>query len=159
MRHQGRRAVSIESAQLRVIVLVEGGHIAAILDKRSGVNPLWMPQWPSIEPSTFGDAHHSLYGSGSDGGLLAGLMGHNLCLDIFGGPSPEEAAAALTAHGEASVLPYDIEHDARSLVARAELPLAQLDFTRRITIDGTTVQINERVTNRLACDRPIAWTQ
>jgi hypothetical protein len=52
--------------------------------------------------------------------LLAGLMGHNLCLDIFGGPSDEEAAAGLSVHGEASVAPYEIEcgaearHDARA---------------------------------------------
>ena len=48
-----RRAVQIESDALRVTVLVEGGHIAEILDKQSGVNPLWTPPWPSIEPSSY----------------------------------------------------------------------------------------------------------
>ena len=33
--------------------------------------------------------------------LLAGIMGHNLCLDIFGGPSDDEARAGLPVHGEA----------------------------------------------------------
>jgi hypothetical protein len=89
--YRGRNSVSIENLHLRVTVLKEGGHIAEILDKQTGVNPLWIPPWPSIEPC----AHHSAdrnYGSGPDAKLLAGIMGHNLCLDIFGGPSAEEAA-------------------------------------------------------------------
>jgi hypothetical protein len=48
----GRRAATIENAHVRVTVLEEGGHIAEICDKRTGVNPLWLPPWPSIEPST-----------------------------------------------------------------------------------------------------------
>ena len=98
--HRGRRAAQIENADLRVTLTMEGGHIAEICDKASGVNPLWTPLWPSRDPSAFGPEHHEMYGSGSDGKLLAGILGHNICLDIFGGPSPEEAAAGLTAHGE-----------------------------------------------------------
>ncbi len=40
--------------------------------------------------------------------LLAGIMGHNLCVDIFGGPSDAEAAAGMTPHGEASVVRYEL---------------------------------------------------
>ena len=96
----GRRAVVVENAALRVTVLEGGGHIASVLDKASGVSPLWIPPWPSIEPSAYGEGHHAVYGSGAEGRLLAGIMGHNLCLDMFGGPSEEEAAAGLTVHGE-----------------------------------------------------------
>src|SRR5215475_3913389 len=106
-RYRGRRAASIENDDVRVTVLEEGGHIAEILDKRSGINPLWTPPWPSIEPSTYAPSAHPEYGTSPEAALLAGLMGHNLCLDIFGGPSEEEAAAGLTPHGEASVAPYD----------------------------------------------------
>ena len=49
------------------------------------------------------------YGSGVESKLLAGIMGHNLCLDIFGGPSEEEFAAGITVHGEGSVAAYEIE--------------------------------------------------
>ena len=94
-------------------VLEEGGHIAEIFDKRSGVNPLWTPPWPSIEPSTYSPARHAEYGDGTDAMLLAGIMGHNLCVDIFGGPSDEEAAAGLTPHGEASVVRYELTSPAR----------------------------------------------
>lgn len=158
-RYRGRRAVSIENKALRLTVLVEGGHIAEILDKRSGVNPLWTPSWESIEPSTFGPAHHALYGAGADGKLLAGIMGHNLCLDIFGGPSEEEAAAGLTAHGEGSVVPYQLEEANGGLAAHAEFPKAHLSFTRRLTLKGGTVRVLESVRNLTECDRPIGWTQ
>src|SRR5262245_34477478 len=97
-----RKAVSIENDQLRVTVLVEGGHIAELLDKRTGVNPLWVPHWPSLEPSALTRDRWDAYGGSADGPLLSAIMGHNLCLDIFGGPSPEEIDAGLSAHGEGS---------------------------------------------------------
>src|SRR5580692_7884388 len=104
---RGRRATSFENSHLRVTVLHEGGHIAEIFDKQTGVNPLWTPPWPSIEPSTYDLQKHPEYGADAESKLLSGIMGHNLCLDIFGGPSPEEAAAGLTVHGEAPVAAYD----------------------------------------------------
>ena len=106
--YRGRRAAIVENDALRVTALEEGGHIAEIFDKRSGVNPLWTPPWASIEPSTYSPARHPEYGDGSDAMLLAGIMGHNLCVDIFGGPSDAEAAAGLTPHGEASVVRYEL---------------------------------------------------
>ena len=155
----GRRAVSIENDLTRMTMLVEGGHIAEFLDKRRGLNPLWIPHWPSIEPSLFGPSHHSTFGAGADGKLLAGIMGHNLCLDIFGGPSDEEAAAGMTAHGEGSVVTYQTEAIDEGLIARAHFPMALLAFTRRITLHGGTAQIHETVSNLSDCDRPIGWTQ
>src|SRR5688500_16978175 len=103
-----RRATAIENDALRVTVLHEGGHIAEILDKKTGINPLWIPPWTSIEPSTYDPKHHTEYGGGADATLLSGIMGHNLCLDIFGGPSAEEAAAGMPAHGEASAARFDV---------------------------------------------------
>src|SRR6266481_2635370 len=105
---RGRRASSIENERLRVTVLHEGGHIAEILDKATGVSPLWIPPWPSIEPSTYDRAKHPEYGADAESKLLSGIMGHNLCLDLFGGPSEAEAAAGLTVHGEGSVARYEI---------------------------------------------------
>src|SRR5262245_6754411 len=98
--YRGRRAAGIANAHLRLTVLEEGGHIAAITDVASGINPLWTPHWQSIEPSQYDRARDQVYGGGADGSLLAGIMGHNLCLDIFGGPSADEDAAGLPAHGE-----------------------------------------------------------
>src|SRR5229473_2316603 len=115
--YRNRRAHSIETEDLRVTVLAEGGHIAEILDKRTGVNPLWTPPWPSIEPSTYDRARHPEYGDDAESKLLSGIMGHNLCLDLFGPPSEAEAAAGLTVHGEASVVLYEIESTAHEITA------------------------------------------
>ena len=157
--YRGRRAVSAENSRLRVTVLVEGGHIAEVLDKQTGVNPLWTPPWPSIEPSTFDRARHTEYGGDVDASLLAGIMGHNLCLDIFGGPSAAEAAAGLPVHGEASIVPYDVQAGDDELVARADLPLAGLRVTRRIELHAAAVRVVETVENLGGTDRPVGWTQ
>jgi hypothetical protein len=158
-RYRSRRAATIENAQLRVTVLEEGGHIAEIFDKASGVNPLWTPPWPTMEPSAFGPADAVTYGSGSDARLLAGIMGHNLCLDIFGPPSDDEAQAGLSAHGEGSVAPYELIAGRDSLVARAHFPIAGLQFERRIDLGAGVVAIREILKNVTNSDRAIGWTQ
>ena len=155
----GRRAASLENEHLRVTVLEAGGHIAEILDKETGVNPLWIPPWKSIEPSNYDARRNPEYGAGAEAKLLAGIMGHNLCLDFFGGPSPEEAAAGLTVHGEASVEPYDIERLGDKLVLRAHLQIAEIAFERKLELLGRAVKIHETVRNLTGIDRPIGWTQ
>jgi hypothetical protein len=87
-------------------------------------------------------------------------MGHNLCLDVFGPPSPEEAAAGLSVHGESSVVRYGIDSDGDRLQAVAELPLTGLRISRTLRLaDADTVEVSETVDNLSATDRPIAWTQ
>lgn len=157
--YRGRRAVTIENPALRVTILEEGGHIAEITDKTTGVNPLWTPDWPSIEPSSYDRAAHGVYGDGVDAPLLAGLMGHNVCLDIFGGPSPEEAAAGLPVHGEVSTARFTIESTPVSLTMRVTLKETQLRFERRLALRDRFVRVREQVENLTATDRPIAWTQ
>jgi len=154
-----RQAIQLENDILRVTVLKEGGHIAEVFDKRAGVSPLWIPHWTSIEPSAFDRENPGPFGTGVDAKLLAGIMGHNLCLDLFGGPSPEEAAAGLTAHGEASVNAYEISESPGMLTTQLTLSLAQLKLTRTIELHGERVRIQEHIENLTALDRPIAWTQ
>ena len=158
-RYLGRRAVSIENGDLRVTVLQHGGHIAEIFDKAAGVNPLWTPPWPTIDPSAYGHANAALYGEGADGPLLAGIMGHNLCLDIFGGPSDEEAHAGLTAHGEGSVASYELTAHGEELTAAAEFPIAGLVFERRLRLRDRVVEVRETLKNVTNADRAIGWTQ
>jgi len=159
VRHHDRRAARIENDEVRVTVLAEGGHVAEIVHKATGVNPLWTPPWPSIEPSAWSAAAHPSFGSGSDARLLAGIIGHNLCLDIFGPPSDEEASAGIGAHGEAPVVAYDVADAASSIVMRAHLPLAQATIERRIALEGSVVRFRETVTSLAAVDRPIGWTE
>jgi hypothetical protein len=157
--YRTRRAATIENDALQVTVLVEGGHLAEIADKATGMTPLWTPDWPSIEPSAYDPVTHAVYGGGADAPLLAGLMGHNVCLDIFGGPSADEARAGLPVHGEISTARFDVDQTSASLTARARLPEAQLRFERRIDLVGRRVRVRERVENLSATDRPIGWTE
>ncbi len=161
--YRGRRAVTIENDALRVTVLEEGGHVAEIADKASGVNPLWTPPWPSIEPSTYDRARHPEYGADAESKLLSGIMGHNVCMDLFGGPSAEEAAAGMTVHGEASVARYAVAlvSQGQAIELQADFPNAALRFFRHVRFGANkrAVRITERVENLSALDRPIAWTQ
>ncbi len=155
----GRRAAVLENDALRIVVLEGGGHIAAVIDRASGVNPLWVPPWPSIEPVAYGEAHAATYGSNTEARLLASIMGHNVCLDIFGGPSDEEAAAGLPVHGEGPVATYRFDREDGVLAMRAELPFSQLTFERTLDLRGRTVHVRESIRNLAATDRPIGWTQ
>jgi hypothetical protein len=155
----GRRAAVLEDKALRVTVLEGGGHIASILDKASGISPLWIPPWPSIEPAAYDPNIHTAYGTGIEAQLLASIMGHNLCLDLFGGPSDEEMAAGQTAHGEGSIVPYAFEGSGSQLTMRADFPIAQLRFERQMDLRDHAVRVREVVENVSASDRPIAWTQ
>ena len=157
--YRNRRAFQIENELVRVTVLCEGGHIAELLHKPSGANPLWTPPWPSIEPSSYRPEQHPEYGQNAESKLLAGIMGHNLCLDLFGPPSEDEAAAGIPVHGEASVAPYSIRAQEHEMIASVHLRSAQLDFERRLVLNGDTVLISETVQNIGSLDRPIAWTQ
>ncbi len=157
----GRRAFRLSNEHLEVIVTAGGGHIASIRDLATGINPLWTPPWPSIEPSTFDPAKHPEYGNNAESRLLSGILGHNLCLDLFGGPSEEEAAAGIAVHGEAGVIPHQIRVEGETLVQSAVLPASQLRFERviRLAPGSRRIQISETVENLSCWDRPVAWTQ
>src|SRR5262249_5596492 len=147
--YRGRRAHVLGNNELEIIVTVEGGHIAGVKDRAKNINPLWSPPWPSIEPSSYNPAKHPEYGDNAESKLLAGILGHNLCLDTFGGPSEAEAAAGMTVHGEASVANYTISIRGNSLTQETTLPQAQLRFMRSIELlPGSRVAaINEAVEN------------
>lgn len=164
VRYHGRRAAALENDAVRITVLEGGGHIAEVLDKATGVNPLWTPPWPSIEPAAYDPENHPLYGPGADASLLAGIMGHNLCLDIFGGPSADEAAAGLPVHGEASTAVFEIQGDGTTLAMNAALPFSSLQVEREISLvdaggAGGLIRVREAVQNVGATDRPVGWTQ
>ena len=125
------------------------------------MNPLWIPPWPSIEPARLRSPHgDTTYGASAESQLLAGIMGHNLCLDIFGGPSDEEQAAGLQPHGEASIVPYRIEPPPRELddgrdAARGAAPgRAATSSLRRTVPCGSS----KRSRTSSATDRPVGWT-
>ena len=156
---RGRTAASIENEHLRVTVLSGGGHLAEVYDKAAGVNPLWTPPWDSIEPAEYDPARHRQYGGTVESSLLAGIMGHNLCLDIFGGPSPDEARAGMPVHGETSIAVFEVAGGDDEIVMQAGLPLAGLKVERRIVLRDRAVWIRETVTNPGGIDRAVGWTE
>jgi hypothetical protein len=156
---RGRRAAAIENNDLRVTVVEGGGHIAEVLHKAMGVSPLWIPPWPSIEPRDYVASQDVTYGAGVESQLLSGIMGHNLCLDIFGGPSDEEYAAGLQPHGEASIATYELDAGATEIRMTAPLAESSLNVERRLQLHGDSIRVSESVENVCATDRPVAWTQ
>ena len=139
-----RKVARIENDELIVTVTVEGGHIAEIIEKKSGVNPLWAPPWPSIEPSAYSAETASRIRERCGEQTARGNPGAQSLPRYFRSPSEAEYAAGITVHGESSVAPYRSRLSATRMVARAHLPLAQLDFEREIELAANGVVRDSR---------------
>lgn len=167
-RYRDRQALLVNNGVLELVVLPGGGHIAALRPiGDADLNPLWSPPWRSMEPKDFRPKRDgAAYGGPPEGRLLASIMGHNLCLDLFGGPSPEECAAGITAHGEAGVAtwaPAGMKAGGSGcrLSMRAGLPEARLLVQRtfRTRAGQGMFGVEETVVNQGAWDRPVMWCQ
>src|SRR5437764_2216471 len=143
---QGRKVISSENEHVRVTFTAEGGHIAELFHKGAGINPLWTPPWHSIEPSSYNPEQHPEYGQNAESKLLSGIMGHNLCLDLFGPPSEEEAKAGLTVHGDASIWPCGFEISGEDLIQTTGTG-SGVGLVRTIRLDGDMVRITEEAFN------------
>jgi len=163
----GRGGYRIKAEWGHVSVLQGGGHICELsLNSVPGVNPLWRPQWKTIDPEGYSlKKHRRVYGPPPDGRLLAGIAGHSLSFDHFGPPSKEETAAGLSTHGEAPSLKWDLLKKSDSprptLHYGQILPEAQIDFRRAISVDRShpVICCEEQATNLSAYDRPISWNE
>jgi len=165
-----RRAVFLESDTLKLGVLPGGGHIASLTLKEgpgANINPLWTVPWDSMDPKDFKESDQSRYGGIPEGRLLASIMGHNLCFDFFGGPSPEEQAKGVSAHGEAPVLMWDVVESkpagasSNGLECSVKLPHAQLMFRRSIRMNAgqSVVRFDNEAENLSADPRDIGWQE
>jgi hypothetical protein len=167
----GREAYELGNDLIRLVTLVGGGHIAELRFAQhtghSTINPLWKPPWKAIEPDQYrAEKHSAVYGSPAEGRLLAGIAGHNLCLDHFGPPSEEEVAQGLSIHGEAGVLRWKkvrVRATSRqaALTLQVKLPLAGLVFQRelRILTGESVVYVREAVKNLSKRDHIFDWQQ
>jgi hypothetical protein len=93
-------------------------------------------------------------------------MGHFVALDGFGTPSPDERAAGMPGHGEASRLPMKVIASSeagpvRSITLQGSLPLAQETLTRTVElVDGEhVVYVSSELESALAIDRPVSWAE
>jgi hypothetical protein len=162
----GRAGFRMNAAWGHVSVLAGGGHICELgLNSVPGVNPLWRPEWTTIDPGRYDEKYKSIYGPPPDGKLLAGIAGHSLSFDQFGPPSKEETAAGLTTHGEAPSLQWALlnmsQRSRPTLHYGARLPYAQIHFSRKISVDrrNPVVYCEEQAENLSPYDRPICWNE
>ncbi len=150
---------------MEAVLLRGGGHIAEL--RMAGcdecaVNCLWSAPWTTADP---GDLNFSplveQYGSDATGKFLATYTGHALCLDIYGLPSPQDAARGIPLHGEASVLEWNLEPTARGCAGHVDLLAAQIGFEREVSLaeDVAVLFSEERVENRGRSPREIHWVQ
>ena len=168
---RSRKAWKLENDRLRVTVLQGGGHIAELVLKSppggQEVNPLWIPPWPSMEPSAYTkEKNGATYGTDSEAATLAGIMGHNLCFDYWGAPSPKEFQAGLSFHGEVSTLawrPMSARNSNGSVdfTYRADLPVGRTSMTRtvRLRAGQPVLYFEETAENKNAMDRPFGWVE
>lgn len=162
---KNRDAVRLSNGVMEAVLLCGGGHIAELrLTGSAGatMNCLWAAPWPTADPrdpdfKTLAEK----YGAAPAGEFLAAYTGHALCLDIFGPPSEEDAARGIPLHGEAAARMWTIDTTGCGCVARVVLPVAQLEFERRVSLAEKTAVlfVEERVSNRGPATREIHWVQ
>lgn len=163
----GRSGWRVAGEWGHVGVLAGGGHICELsLKSVSGVNPLWRPQWKTIDPERYSPGKHARrYGPPPDGRLLAGIAGHSLSFDHFGPPSKEETAAGLSTHGEAPSVRWTAWKNSLSLKPGLRygctLPDAQIEFNRTIAADrvNPVIYCEEEAVNLSRYDSPISWNE
>ena len=168
---QGREAWSLGNGLVDLTVLRGGGHIADFhFAKETGLpslNPLWVPPWKTIDPHRYRPQEHARkYGPPITGRMIAGIVGHNLCLDYFGAPSEEEAAHGLAIHGEAPCLPWkkmggQTTAAQSSLKLRVRLPAAGLQFLREVSLrrGEPVAYFKETVINEKKADHFFHWVE
>ena len=157
-----RPAWTIETPQLRVTILEGGGHVAEIvLAGESAVNPLWVQARPTIDPDQYNPAlHDKVYGPGSGARLMSGLAGHNVCFPYWGDPSPAEARAGMTYHGETGVVRWvRLDAPGDRLRVAADLPESLTRFVRAVEVAGQVAYFDETGENRSGWDRPLGWCE
>lgn len=93
-------------------------------------------------------------------------LGHFVCVDGFGGVSPEERAAGLPGHGEAHRMPWEMTSSSATggtlaVAFTATLPLVQETFRRTIRlVDGeAVVYVDSELESLVGFDRPINWAE
>lgn len=144
---QGRPAVTLRNGDVEAIILMGGGHIQSLTSLAPGVaglNPLWEPPWPTVDPSLRRlAAQAGTVEPGSlEGELLSGIGGCNLCCDVFGAHSAGEVAQGALFHGEAGLTTWEVErwHAASGeLTLVAELRRTMLRIKRTFSLEGPTL--------------------
>jgi hypothetical protein len=142
-------AVTLTNGKLTITVLTQGSTLASVVlnDDPGRLSPLWNPMRMARE-------------QGRGAGFNPG-MGQFVCVDGFGGVSPEERAAGMPGHGEAHLQNFSLSPGEGSLSLSAKLPLVQENFTRtfRMVEGENVVYVDSRLESLLSFDKPVNWAE
>ncbi len=147
-------ATELTNGKLSVMILERGASIGSMVltGDAKHRSPLWNP----IAASRNAGAKETFGAS----------LGHFLCLDGFGGTSPEEQSAGYPFHGEAYTSQWTQKYTSHEggtavLTLAAHLPLANEDVQRTYRMaDGEQVMsVETEVESLLAFDRPMQWAE
>lgn len=169
--YEGRLAWQLRNDRVRLTLLAGGGHVAefALLGDQppAGINPLWQPPWPTMEPDCFSLTRDGpRYGNDREARLLSGVRGHNVCFDYWGAPSTDEFRCSLSFHGEAGLVRWKAGRprktdDYLQFTYAADLPASSARLTRTVSLRAgeSVAYFEETAENRTTLDRAIGWVQ
>lgn len=167
---QGRHAWILENGEMRVSVLRGGGHIAEVrlisADPKKAVNPMRVPHYRTIDPSTYEPRHDAVYGTSASRWLMSGYMGHLVCFPNYGPASAEEEKLGVGNHGEAPIAEWRqvaerVSEEGVQLTLEARLERTGYRMRRVLTLPkaGKVLTVTETIENPLTFDRPYQWMQ
>jgi hypothetical protein len=142
----------IANDKLEVAVVKQGGSMLRVVIQGDpqGLSPFGNPEMVPQIPD-----NRKLQGP---------MVGHFVCVDGFGSPSPAERAAGLAMHGEAYLQPWKLvasEKNGATTTVKftADLPMLQETFTRVFRmVDGESViYVDSELQSLVAFDRPVNW--
>lgn len=145
------RTLELSNDEIAVTVLPEKGcDIIALVDRRTGVDVLVKTPWaygrrPVHAPSSL-EAWIEMYPGGWQ------------ILLPNGGDATVENGVEWGFHGEAGLIEWQVERaDTASAVCSTSLITAPLEVVRSLRLDQSTLQIEERVTNRGGDSIEVMW--
>lgn len=163
---RGRQAVLIGNDVVELIIVLGGGHFASFKRVEQGVNVLWEPHWPTLDPSVRNLGMPGEFDDTLESRLLSSILGHNLCLDVFGGHSPGEEKAGMTFHGEAGMVAWQIDAaeiggSSAKLTMSAYLRETAMEITRTISLNEgeSCVSVDESIRNLVGFQRAYGCSQ
>lgn len=170
IRWNSREATRLTNGVIELVALTSGGHLAdfRLLEHVGRVSPntFWEAPWVTSDPGErAADDLPEIYGPVEVRKFLSSYTGHCLCLDYFGGPSAEQAAAGLSLHGEAPNARWNLLPPAAPGEALAswkvQLPSAQLAFEReiRLGVGESVAYVSETVSNEGGAEHAFDWVQ
>ncbi len=147
-----RPVLLLGNDKLEVAIVKQGGSMLRIQlqGDPEGISPFGNPE---LVPSV------------PDNRKLSGpMVGHFVCVDGFGSPSKEEAAAGLAMHGEAYLQPWKLvsaekQGGVATVKFTVDLPKHEETFARSLQIvDGENViYVDSELTSETAFDRTANW--